>query len=207
MLLPQSLFWDLGFGANHILFFIFNIGTIILRQAIKIKSLSPNTVQSSSINYFRYGLYVLTGWMLGQEEPVWDGFYYLGEEEEEEKEEKEWRISNHRLSKTSHRSTDTLLRPLSFSNVIKPVTNRFLLPEHPSGKYIEPIPEIIDTAAAVLEKEWVTASKIFNNADETTQDSKGNETQEVIKNLEADIQEILNFMASNGIVANPSKQF
>ena len=47
--------------------------------------------------------------------------------------------------------------------------------------------------------------KIYNYADDTSTSCSGKNLEEVIKNLEEDANNILNYMASNGLVANASK--
>ena len=52
---------------------------------------------------------------------------------------------------------------------------------------------------------WVKKSKLFNYADNRTSDSKGKKKEEILQNLEEDAQNILEFMTSNGLRANPNK--
>ena len=54
-------------------------------------------------------------------------------------------------------------------------------------------------------EEWVKNSKMTNYADDTSSSCSGKDEDEVIGKLEEDAIEILSFMASNGLVANPSK--
>ncbi len=54
-------------------------------------------------------------------------------------------------------------------------------------------------------EEWVKHSCIFNYADDTESSCKGKDEQVVMKKLEEDATNILQFMASNGLVANPTK--
>ena len=48
-------------------------------------------------------------------------------------------------------------------------------------------------------------SKLFNFADDTTTDCRGKEAQKIKADLESDAKRLLQFMASNGLVANESK--
>ena len=52
---------------------------------------------------------------------------------------------------------------------------------------------------------WLKTSKLFNFADDTTTDSKGKSKQEIQSKLEEEANNILDFMASNGLVANQGK--
>ena len=72
----------------------------------------------------------------------------------------------------------------------------------PQGSILSPI--IFTIYCADLE-EWVKHSKLLNYADDTSSSHSGQEQTTVIKNLEEDATYILQFMASNGLVANPSK--
>ena len=72
----------------------------------------------------------------------------------------------------------------------------------PQGSILSPI--IFTIYCADLE-EWVKHSKLLNYADDTSSSHSGQEQTTVIKNLEEDATNILQFMASNGLVANPSK--
>ena len=54
-------------------------------------------------------------------------------------------------------------------------------------------------------EEWTKSSTIFNFADDTSSRSQGKEIGEVIKMLEENAEEILNFMVSNELVANSMK--
>ena len=49
------------------------------------------------------------------------------------------------------------------------------------------------------------SSKLFNYADDSTSDNKGKNSSEIIKALEEDARRILEFMASNGLIANKEK--
>ena len=72
----------------------------------------------------------------------------------------------------------------------------------PQGSILSPI--IFTIYCADLE-EWVKHSKLLNYADDTSTSLGGKDLKTVIENLEEDAKTILNFMASNGLVANPSK--
>ena len=54
-------------------------------------------------------------------------------------------------------------------------------------------------------KEWVRHSKLLNYADNTGTSNSSQEIQQIIENLEEHASNILQFMASNGLVANLSK--
>ena len=54
-------------------------------------------------------------------------------------------------------------------------------------------------------EEWLDQSKAFNYADDTSSSCKGKNIEEVKTKLETDAQNLLEFMASNGLVANASK--
>ena len=54
-------------------------------------------------------------------------------------------------------------------------------------------------------EEWITHSSIYTYADDTSSSCQDSLEQVVIKQLEKDAQSILEFMASDGLVANPSK--
>ena len=49
------------------------------------------------------------------------------------------------------------------------------------------------------------SSKLFNYADDSTSDNKGKNSSEIIEALEEDARGILEFMASNGLIANKEK--
>jgi hypothetical protein len=72
----------------------------------------------------------------------------------------------------------------------------------PQGGILSPI--IFNIYGADME-EWVKHSCIFNYADDTESSCKDKDEQEVLKKLEEDATNILEFMASNGLVANPTK--
>jgi hypothetical protein len=52
-------------------------------------------------------------------------------------------------------------------------------------------------------EEWITHSSIFTSADDTSSSCQDKVEQVVIKQLEEDAKSILEFMASNGLVAKP----
>ena len=53
---------------------------------------------------------------------------------------------------------------------------------------------------------WCKFSKIYSYDDDTTSSCKGKYWEEIIKNLKRDAEAILSYMASNGLVANASKE-
>ena len=65
-------------------------------------------------------------------------------------------------------------------------------------------PIIFTLYCADLE-EWVKHSKLLNYVDDTSTSHGGKDLHTVVENLEEDKKSILKFMASNGLVANPSK--
>ena len=54
-------------------------------------------------------------------------------------------------------------------------------------------------------EEWTKHSSIYTYADDTSTSCQGENEEEVINMLEEDAEEILKFMASNELVANPTK--
>jgi hypothetical protein len=52
---------------------------------------------------------------------------------------------------------------------------------------------------------WLKTSKLFNYADDTTTDNKSKNPAEIKTRLEEDAQNVLTYMASNGLVANKEK--
>ena len=72
----------------------------------------------------------------------------------------------------------------------------------PQGSILSPI--IFTIYCADLE-EWIKHSKLLNYADDTSTSNSGKDVDTVIRNLEEDATGILQFMASNGLVANPTK--
>ena len=52
---------------------------------------------------------------------------------------------------------------------------------------------------------WLKHSKAFTFADDTQTNCKGKTKEEILRLLEEDSENVLNFMASNGLVANPDK--
>ena len=71
----------------------------------------------------------------------------------------------------------------------------------PQGSILSPT--IFTIYCADLE-EWLKHSIILNYADDTRSSYSGNSTNTVIENLEEETLNILQFMASNGFVVNPS---
>ena len=72
----------------------------------------------------------------------------------------------------------------------------------PQGGILSPIVFTIYTADMEL---WLKSSKVFNFADDTTTDTKGKEPMDIKLKLEKDAINALQFMASNGLVANQKK--
>ena len=72
----------------------------------------------------------------------------------------------------------------------------------PQGGILSPIIFTLYTADLEL---WLTTSRAFNFADDTTTDNKSKDKNEVRSRLEVDAINVLSFMASNGLVANQSK--
>ena len=72
----------------------------------------------------------------------------------------------------------------------------------PQGGILSPIVFTLYTADMEL---WLKTSGAFNFADDTTTDNKGNNKEEIKTRLEKDAVNVLEFMASNGLVANKSK--
>ena len=52
---------------------------------------------------------------------------------------------------------------------------------------------------------WLKSSVLTNFVDDTTTDTKGKDLAIIKSNLEADANEVLKYMASNGLFANQSK--
>ena len=73
----------------------------------------------------------------------------------------------------------------------------------PQGGILSPIVFTIYTADMEL---WLKSSKVFNFADDTTTDTKGKEPINIKLKLEEDANNALQFMASNGLVANKKKR-
>ena len=73
----------------------------------------------------------------------------------------------------------------------------------PQGGILSPIVFTIYTADMEL---WLKKnSKLFNFADDTTTDTKGKDATKMKSSLEEDATQVLQFMASNGLIANQSK--
>ena len=54
-------------------------------------------------------------------------------------------------------------------------------------------------------EDWLEFSKAFTYADDTSSSLSGKDLQEIIRKMEIDAVNVLKFMASNGLVANPTK--
>ena len=73
----------------------------------------------------------------------------------------------------------------------------------PQGGILSPIVFTIYTADMEL---WLKKnSKLFNFADDTTTNTKGKNETKIKSSLEEDATQVLQFMASNGLIANQSK--
>ena len=53
--------------------------------------------------------------------------------------------------------------------------------------------------------DWLEYSKVFTYADDTSSTVSGKDLLEIIRRMEIDAVNVLRFMASNGLVANPQK--
>ena len=72
----------------------------------------------------------------------------------------------------------------------------------PQGGILSPI---IFTIYGADMEDWVEHSTIFNYADDTTSSCVDKSIETIKKKLENDAENMLCFMASNGLVANPAK--
>ncbi len=72
----------------------------------------------------------------------------------------------------------------------------------PQGAILSPIVFTLYTADMEL---WLKTSRLSNFADDTTTGNSGKNKEEIKKRLIEDANNVLNFMASNGLVANKSK--
>ena len=72
----------------------------------------------------------------------------------------------------------------------------------PQGGILSPIIFTLYTANMEL---WLKNSNLTNYADDTTTDNKSKNIIEIKSRLEEDATNVLDFMASNGLVANKSK--
>ena len=72
----------------------------------------------------------------------------------------------------------------------------------PQGGILSPIIFTLYTADMEL---WLSNSSLFNFADDTTTDFKHKDVSLIQKKLEEDANNVLSFMASNGLIANESK--
>ena len=72
----------------------------------------------------------------------------------------------------------------------------------PQGGILSPIVFTLYTADMEL---WLKKSKLTNFADDTETDFSSKNKAEIKLSLEEDAVQVLNFMASNGLVANQSK--
>jgi hypothetical protein len=55
-------------------------------------------------------------------------------------------------------------------------------------------------------EDWTKHSGVFTYADDTSTDTSDRKVEEVIRKLEEDAETILQYMASNGLVANHQKR-
>ena len=72
----------------------------------------------------------------------------------------------------------------------------------PQGSILSPVLFIIYVADM---EDWTKHAGVYTYADDTSTDASSKEVNEVITKLEEDAETILQFMASNGLVANPQK--
>ena len=72
----------------------------------------------------------------------------------------------------------------------------------PQGGILSPIIFTLYTADMEL---WLKTSSLFNFADDTTTDNKSKNKEEIRTRLEEDALNVLDFMESNGLVANKAK--
>ncbi len=72
----------------------------------------------------------------------------------------------------------------------------------PQGGILSPVLFIIFVSDM---EDWTENTGVFTYADDTSTDSSSKVVQEVLKNLENNAERVLKYMASNGLVANPSK--
>ena len=72
----------------------------------------------------------------------------------------------------------------------------------PQGGILSPMVFTLYTADMEL---WLKNSKLHNFADDTTTDTKGKDEQKIKADLEEDSRFVLQFMASNGLIANKAK--
>ena len=72
----------------------------------------------------------------------------------------------------------------------------------PQGGILSPIIFAIYVADMQL---WLKHSSALTYADDTSSSVKDKRIEEVVRKLEEDAINVLKFMASNGLVANPSK--
>ena len=72
----------------------------------------------------------------------------------------------------------------------------------PQGGILSPI--IFVLYVSDLE-DWLEFSKAFTYADDTSSSVSGKDLTEIIRKMEIDAVNVLKFMASNGLVANPKK--
>ena len=72
----------------------------------------------------------------------------------------------------------------------------------PQGGILSPIIFTLYTADMEM---WLKSSSLFNFADDTTTDNKSKCKKAIKDRLEEDAVNILNFMASKGLVANKTK--
>ena len=73
---------------------------------------------------------------------------------------------------------------------------------NPQGGILSPIIFIVYGADM---SDWVCNSSLYGYADDTSSSICDEDLSEILRKLEIDADRILRFMASNGLVANPSK--
>ena len=72
----------------------------------------------------------------------------------------------------------------------------------PQGGILSPVLFIIFVADM---EDWTENSGVFTYADDTSTDASSKQIEEVMRRLEKNAEGVLNYMASNGLVANPGK--
>ena len=72
----------------------------------------------------------------------------------------------------------------------------------PQGGILSPVLFIVFVSDM---EDWTVNAGVFTYADDTSTDSSSKIVKEVLKNLENNAERVLKYMASNGLVANPTK--